>query len=742
MANDVLNTPESIALALSGVVMPLSNALTSAETLQNFIEELGWTVPDSLDSLGIDASKFDTVLQKLEIVLDINFETESNTNILAKFADLLAAVIPLFVQIYQVGSTLDTKLDTAFKTATGIVNQIPVRLVDYLLHQFFCSHYPPLYRALIVFGIFEIKSFEEDAASFTSNHKRRIIYYDRLLKLLTKPDELFGEVYGWGTPAANLNLLLENLYHLAIVLNLPARLEYPVFEKDVNLSSPAIVPDEGEADRYELRFPIFSEYNDIATVELGTTLMIVPPVNAGEAPGLALCPYVEGALEAEILLDKSGRWVLTVKSELDLVAGVGLILRPAQSLKLLTDIFGTGTQLNGDISLEIKRQSLEDEKIKIFSIADLVELSIKEIAVGSGIQVSSNKPEIKVEIALNGGNLKIGTGDADGFQKSLLPADLLNVDFDITLGWSSVNGIYFKGSSALEINIPTHIQLGPIDIQGLTILIQPKDSKITLGLATDIKAQLGPITVVVQKIGANGIFSFPQGGGNMGPLQLDVGFRPPNGVGLSIDAGIVKGGGFLFFDFDKGEYAGALELSVQNTIQVAAVGIINTKFPDGTQGFSLLIIIAVQFTPGIALGMGFFLSGLGGLLGINRTINVPALRDGVKNNAIEHIMFPEDVVANINTLLPQIKLIFPIQRDQFMIGLMARIKGEDFIVSFGVEDSTEFQQIRRLKVNDRIIIRSHHVSHAPKYAYPIIAGEYVERDKKVIYKRGPRKNGC
>ena len=189
------------------------------------------------------------------------------------------------------------------------------------------------------------------------------------------------------------------------------------------------------------------------------------------------------------------------------------------------------------------------------------------------------------------------------------------------------------------------------------------DGTVPISLGADLRAMLGPIVAVVQNMGFTATFSFPpNNSGNLGPVQLDVGFKPPNGVGLSIDAGIVRGGGFLFLDFDKGEYAGALELSIQNTIQVAAVGIINTKFPDGTQGFSLLIIVAVQFTPGIALGMGFFLNGLGGMLGINRTINVPALRDGVKNNAIEHIMFPEDVVANINTLLPQIRLIFPIQR--------------------------------------------------------------------------------
>ncbi|HEX2846091.1 MAG TPA: hypothetical protein VHN59_06055 [Chitinophagaceae bacterium] len=71
-------------------------------------------------------------------------------------------------------------------------------------------------------------------------------------------------------------------------------------------------------------------------------------------------------------------------------------------------------------------------------------------------------------------------------------------------------------------------------------------------------------------------------------------------------------------------------------------------------------------------------------------------------------------------------------------GVMARINGDDYILRFDDEP----QQLSSLKVNDKIIIKSHSVSYAPKYAYPIVSGEYVERDSKVIYKHAPRKDGC
>ncbi len=82
-------------------------------------------------------------------------------------------------------------------------------------------------------------------------------------------------------------------------------------------------------------------------------------------------------------------------------------------------------------------------------------------------------------------------------------------------------------------------------------------------------------------------------------------------------------------------------------------------------------------------------------------------------------------------------------------GVMVRINDEDYILALVLEKpknksnfKNEFEQLQSLKVNDKIIIRSHNISKAPKYSYPIVMGDYVERDSKVIYKRVLRKGGC
>ena len=83
-------------------------------------------------------------------------------------------------------------------------------------------------------------------------------------------------------------------------------------------------------------------------------------------------------------------------------------------------------------------------------------------------------------------------------------------------------------------------------------------------------------------------------------------------------------------------------------------------------------------------------------------------------------------------------------------GVMVNINGDDYILAFGpgryeknsYNFSKEFEHLYSLKVNDTIGIRSHSISKTPKYSYPIIAGDYIEKDNKIIYERVSNKDGC
>jgi len=64
--------------------------------------------------------------------------------------------------------------------------------------------------------------------------------------------------------------------------------------------------------------------------------------------------------------------------------------------------------------------------------------------------------------------------------------------------------------------------------------------------------------------------------GNLGPFHVGLGFKRPNGLGLSIDSDTVKGGGYLFADPANHEFAGALELKFEN-LMVKAIGMLSDR---------------------------------------------------------------------------------------------------------------------------------------------------------------------
>jgi hypothetical protein len=118
---------------------------------------------------------------------------------------------------------------------------------------------------------------------------------------------------------------------------------------------------------------------------------------------------------------------------------------------------------------------------------------------------------------------------------------------------------------------------------------------------------------------------------------------------------------------------------------VSAIGLIETKLPDGSDGFSLLVIITADFGPGIQLGFGFTLNAVGGLLGLNRSMLFQAIIDGVRTNAISSVMFPHDVIANAPRIISDLQAFFPPHPGTFLVGPMAKLGwGEPTLVSLSL----------------------------------------------------------
>jgi hypothetical protein len=317
------------------------------------------------------------------------------------------------------------------------------------------------------------------------------------------------------------------------------------------------------------------------------------------------------------------------------------------------------------------------ESITLLGITAGTGLFVRQISAGiiAGFDWhgSEARGDVGVEAKLEDGKLRISADGADGFLADLLAGISLEADFDVGVSWTAGTGLRFTGSHSLSIQLPSHIDLGPIQLNALTLTLGIEGDAFPVTLATNIVANLGPLTASVEQIGGTITLTFPGEGGNVGPVNIAGAFKPPVGAGLALDAGPVSGGGYLYFDYANGEYAGALELDLAGIVAVRAIGIIATRMPDGSDGFSLLIVITAEFGTGIQLGFGFTLLGVGGILGLNRGMSLPALAEGVRAGTLDSVMFPTDVVANAQRIISDLRAFFPIEQDTFVVGPLAKL---------------------------------------------------------------------
>src|SRR5680860_523635 len=182
------------------------------------------------------------------------------------------------------------------------------------------------------------------------------------------------------------------------------------------------------------------------------------------------------------------------------------------------------------------------------------------------------------------------------------------------------------------------------------------------------------------------LFSFPGGShlsirefslfGGMNKYQdrapesfMELGFR-----GGQFVYSLAEADSFLSKSIDQElkRYSGTLEREYQNKISLKAIGLINTELPNGQDGYSLLIIITAEFSP-IQLGFGFTLNGVGGLLGLNRTVKIDRLRSGLRDNTLRSILFPQNIVENSERIISDLRQVFPPQEGRFVFGPMAKI---------------------------------------------------------------------
>ncbi len=335
----------------------------------------------------------------------------------------------------------------------------------------------------------------------------------------------------------------------------------------------------------------------------------------------------------------------------------------------------------------------------LFGPEDGTRLELGEISLSWGVVLSEPDGEnFKIALEVKKGKFVFDNGDGDGLSKRLLPDKGLEFDFDFKLQYSNTKGLHFEGQAGTELIIPSGRKIGSaFSIPEIQLGFKLSQG---LGIYASLSGQtkIGPASLEIGRTGVQLDLLPKKAGqaGNLGFADVDLRFKPPTQIGVVVDAKLIEGGGFLSFDTAAGQYFGIVYLTVKRKIEIKAIGIIQTRMPDGSEGFSFLLLLTFEF-PAVTLPFGFRLEGVGGLVGIHRTIDREALLVGMKDNTLDNILFPEDPVKNAAVIVRQANAVFPPAENSHTFGIM-------FLLSWGSKSLVQLKLGLVLKYQDPTII--------------------------------------
>ncbi|MFJ3339199.1 DUF6603 domain-containing protein [Streptomyces sp. NPDC086766] len=655
--------------SIGQVIAASTAAMQDAQIVESVLNQLGWETPPGTDLASLVTLDAGDVITKLKIVTASTDEEREDELLMAgRYADLLLAVQDYIAQITTFSQSLPGVLSSAgdWVEKTGIVHELPRRLLDFAVVAGVTTASPRTASVLRLLGIFPQSHHEADHSIYQVEHFRAVVDYEQIGALLTGPGTALAAEYGWGRPEFDSSRLLENLGLLVqgfggrgVVSELPERI-------DAQIGNAPTATDA--APTPQLLVELLHSYGWVIG-EAGLSLhRLRATTTEGTDVGIELSPYIRGSAELEIPL--FGPLSLVIDTDIDLSQGIGIAVRPT-GVQLRGGLLqGDAEDLTGSLAIGLKVADPDGTRHQLLSAGGGTQLSFQEAYAQVGGRVGAEgPPDAFVRAGLIGCRLEVTTGSADGFLKAVIP-DGLSAEFDLRLLWSKLHGLSFEGSGQLDLTIPVHQTLGPITLDALRLRLGVGSGAISLTAGASGSLELGPLHANVENIGLR--TKLTPSPGNLGPVGLELGFKPPDGAGLSID-GPVTGGGYLFFDEEREQYAGVLHLQF-GQINLNAFGLLTTRMPDGESGFSLLALVqATGFTP-VQLGFGFTLTGIGGLLGINRTVAVDALRAGVRTHALDSIMFMrDDPVPRAPQIISTLQSVFPPARDRHLFGPMVQL---------------------------------------------------------------------
>ncbi len=224
------------------------------------------------------------------------------------------------------------------------------------------------------------------------------------------------------------------------------------------------------------------------------------------------------------------------------------------------------------------------------------------------------------------------------------------------------NGLHLLGGGT-AVTLQANSSASGLNVQGIDVGLSTKASTLNLRFALRVRVSPPGIPLVIDAAGFGAELPFSIGADNaFGFHPEKMAWLPPEAIGADLTLDFASGGGALA-DFGNGSLGGALSLDLK-FITINAFAVLQTRPP-----LSFVILMSVRFPyPGIQLGFGFSLTGIGGLIGINRRLDARAIEAAILDGSINQLLFPSDPARNALHAIETLSRIFPIEPGHFVIG--------------------------------------------------------------------------
>jgi hypothetical protein len=202
------------------------------------------------------------------------------------------------------------------------------------------------------------------------------------------------------------------------------------------------------------------------------------------------------------------------------------------------------------------------------------------------------------------------------------------------------------------------------------------DQSFDMRLTMDGQFNFGAVTINYKGLGVDLDFNraplLPHY--NLGSMHLTAAPVLPASFAINVEKeNVVSGGGMLSIIDEGRRYEGYLMLKIFDKVTINALAIVEFETQTGLRQFSLFALMGVEFKPGIELGMGFTLTGLGGLFAYNRSMNLNKLRAEVYKPGFENLFFPSDVTKNTRDIIKAIDQVYEVTDNQYVFGPSVKI---------------------------------------------------------------------